>query len=254
MTLDDGSPARGLVSSCGLIQWGRLRLGRWPQPLLTATLADGKSVWTGAFRGTKRSDAAPLTVPMDVESCSLVLPLRSQPTYRVRGKTSAGGPDRTLRLQMTEGDAFPFEQRTTANAAGNYVFPHTPAGRYQFFAGWTGSGIEVFRNIDDLDIAIRWPEVTDAAPDISGDETRALHTLQSIGTALRVYVQTYGIGLPAALTARPTEYGKDGRRSFLLDESNVIRATGEDRDATATDFIMSQYFRGDLSNAVAGRQ
>ena len=37
------------------------------------------------------------------------------------------------------------------------------------------------------------------------------------------------------IAARPLEYGKTGSRSYFTNESAVIRATAEDRDATAQD-------------------
>lgn len=40
------------------------------------------------------------------------------------------------------------------------------------------------------------------------------------------------------VVARPLEYGKDGRRSYFVDESFVIRYTTEDRPATADDPIL----------------
>ncbi|MGH9581083.1 MAG: hypothetical protein ACRD2R_08820 [Terriglobales bacterium] len=42
-------------------------------------------------------------------------------------------------------------------------------------------------------------------------------------------------GTAYTFTARPTEYGHNGRRSFFTDQSGIIRWTGDDRPATATD-------------------
>ncbi len=44
-----------------------------------------------------------------------------------------------------------------------------------------------------------------------------------------------------SLTARPVSFGKTGRLSFFVDESGTIRATREDRPATASDPPLSQF-------------
>jgi type IV pilus assembly protein PilA len=42
-------------------------------------------------------------------------------------------------------------------------------------------------------------------------------------------------GSEYSVSARPVKYGSDGTKSFFTDESGVIRATSEDRDATVDD-------------------
>ena len=55
------------------------------------------------------------------------------------------------------------------------------------------------------------------------------------------YNFAYQLGAPTAMgprytiVARPNAFGNTGRRSFYSDESGVVRATDEDRPATAND-------------------
>jgi hypothetical protein len=274
--------AAGTTDSEGAFRFAGIVDGTY---VVTATLADDVRVWAGTFRGTRRSDAAPLHVPADAGSCSLVVPMHREPTFTARGKTAVGAKGKELRLVMTEGEAIPFVKRVVVDAGGGYFFAGVPAGRYQLFAGWTGAGIDISGNIDDLGIDIRWPEVVLPVHDVAHNEVMAAYELKSVRRALQAYVETYGNGLPETMamlgeppdwsrataqragllslqflsgrgyrftywrdeaapdaryrvSARPTEYGKSGRRSFLIDETGAIRATGADRAATTNDAVL----------------
>jgi len=54
-----------------------------------------------------------------------------------------------------------------------------------------------------------------------------------------------------ALTARPGNYGKGGVRSYVVDETGIVRATSDDRAATSNDPRVSacEYFTEFYSDA-----
>jgi hypothetical protein len=274
--------------------------------ILSAMRRDDSGVSLGAFGGTRPSDSMPVSLPDPSGGCSLALRIQPQRTYTVRGRTEAG-PGRTARMIMRSGDAFPFESRAVVQPDGQYEFRNVPAGEYQFFAGWTGSGFHVVGDIDDLHINIRWPDETSTAT--SGpvmpaefNETMTVLELRSLDQAERVYASRYSKGFTKNLDvlgpppkwyhetldhagllgrigtpfltdedathftefgyrftygggetdtdgkitqytvyARPSQFGKTGKRNFFMDESGVIHGVNADSPATKEDPVVNDH-------------
>lgn len=270
---------------------------------LSAVRVSLHSVLAGASGDKGLADAKVLDLPSFPENCSLELTIRAQPTYMIRGRTDAADPaaTRTARLILRSGDAFPFESTASIRADGRYEFRDVPAGQYQFFAGWTGAAFDVYGDIEDVNINIKWPDpksIPTAGPAMPPEfnETMALSELGILNQANRTYAKTYGKGLAKNLDvlgpppkwyhatedragllsklgtsfltdedathftefgyqftytagepdagakitrytvlARPTQFGKTGRRNFFMDESGVIHASNSDSPATKTD-------------------
>jgi hypothetical protein len=133
------------------------------QYALSAVRVSPHSVLAGSSGDRGLADAKVLDLPSFPENCTLQLMIRTQPTHTIRGRTEATDPaarTRTARLILTSGDAFPFESTAAIQADGRYEFRDLPPGRYQFFAGWTGSGFDVEADIEDINIDIKWPDQT----------------------------------------------------------------------------------------------
>jgi hypothetical protein len=128
--------------------------------VLSALSQTGDGVFAGAVGGRRLAEAATLTLPSDSEACSYSITVYPQTLYTIRGRTepasTSSGP-RTIRLIQKMGDTSPFEVSVSVQPDGQYEFRNIPAGYYQMFAGWTGAGFEVTRDINDLRIEIRWP-------------------------------------------------------------------------------------------------
>jgi hypothetical protein len=205
---------------------------------------------------------------------------------------------------LISGDAFPFEATAVVQPDGHYEFRNIPAGRYQFFAGWTGSGFNVEADIADIKIDIKWPDQSSTA--IAGsampaefNEAMVVSELGILNRAEGDYAKTYGKGLARNLnvlgpppkwyhetadrsgllgglgtafltdeagvhitefgyqftynagepdeagkitrytvSARPTQFGKTGKRNFFMDESGVIRARNSDSPAAKDDPVV----------------
>jgi hypothetical protein len=141
--------------------WFRMKSVLKGTYVLGAILRDSNGVFVGAFGGSRPADAAALSVPDSSEGCSSFVTVHPEPVYTVRGHTQArdaSSAERTARIIMTKGNAFPFEATVVVQPDGRYEFRNVPAGRYQFFAGWTGSGFDVRSDIDDVGVIIKWPE------------------------------------------------------------------------------------------------
>lgn len=274
------------------------------QYALSAVRVSLHSVIAGASGDKSLADAKVLDLPSFPENCSLQLTIRAQPTYTIRGRTDAADPaaaTRTARLILMSGDAFPFESTASIQADGRYEFRDVPPGRYQFFAGWTGAGIDVSANIEDVNIDIKWPDpksIPTAGPampaefnegmtvseltilnqaertyaktysrgfarnlDVLGPPPKWYHDnedraglLSNLGTPFLTdedathftefgYQFTYSAGEPDAggkvagytVSARPTHFGKTGKRNFFMDESGVIHAKTGGIQATKDD-------------------
>jgi hypothetical protein len=280
------------------------------QYALSAVLVSLNSVLTGASGDGHLSDAKVLSLPSSLRDCSLRLTVRPAPAYTIRGRTQAADPaagTRVARLIMKSGDAFPFESTAVIQADGRYEFRNVPAGRYQFFAGRTGSGFDVTSDIDDLRIDIRWPDKTSTATGghampADFNEVMTVVELRALDRAEHTYAKTYDKGFARNLDvlgpppkwyhetedyaglvgkigtpfladedathftesgyrfayicgeadaqgkitrytffARPTQFGKTGKRNFLMDESGVIHATSADGLATEHDPVVNDY-------------
>lgn len=127
---------------------------------LSALSQTGDGIFAGAFGGRRLAEAATLTLPANSDACSYLIAVYPQALYTIRGRTepaSASSGPRTIRLIQEIGDTSPFEVSASVQPDGRYEFRNIPAGYYQMFAGGTGAGIEVTRDIDDLRIEIRWP-------------------------------------------------------------------------------------------------
>jgi hypothetical protein len=270
--------------------------------ILSAISHEASGVSLGAFGGTRPSDAVPLSLPDESTNCSLLLTIHPQRTYSVRGRTKAG-PGRTARAILTSGDAFPFEATAVVQPDGRYEFSNIPAGRYQFFAGWTGSGFDVEADIEDVNIDIKWPDQnsTPGGPPMPPDfnEAIALSELRGLDQAERAYAETYSKGFTRNLdvlgpppkwyhvtadragllgnlgtpfftdedathftqeeyqftytagepdaagkitrytvSARPTRFGKTGKRTLFMDESGAIHARNSNSPATKDDRVV----------------
>ncbi len=276
------------------------------QYALSAVRVSPHGVLAGASGDRALADAKVLDLPSFPENCSLQLIVRTQPAYTIRGRTATADPSatRTARLVLTNGDAFPFESTAAIQADGRYEFRDVPPGRYQFFAGRTGSGFEVNADIEDLKINIKWPDQTStrtARPVMPPEfnEAMAVSELRSLHQAEQSYAKTYGKGFARnldvlgppptwyrntedragllsklgtsfltnedathftefeyqftyiagepdavgkithyAVSARPTPFGKTGKRNFFIDERGVIHATNSDRMATKDDSVV----------------
>jgi len=184
---------------------GFFRLEEVPEGryILSALGRDANGVSVGAFGAARPADGVPLSLPDEPGSCSLLITIHPQITYSVRGRTQAG-PGRTASATLVSGDAFPFEATALVQSDGRYEFRNLPAGRYQFFAGWTGSGFDVKANIDDLNIAIKWPDQTlsgTAGPPMPPEfnEAMILSELGTLDQAEHNYAKTYGKGFTRSL-------------------------------------------------------
>ena len=160
-----------------------------------------------------------------------------EPTYSVRGRTQAG-PGRTVRIILMSGDAFPFGATAAVQPDGRYEFRNVPAGRYQFFAGWTGSGINVSGDVEDVKIDISWPDQTrtpQTVPAMPPDfnEEMARSELEAIDQAEHTYAKTYGKSFARSLTVLgppPTWYHATADYAGLL--SKLGTSFIDDEDAT----------------------
>ena len=269
--------------------------------ILSAMTRQATSISLGAIGGTRPSDGAPLSLPNESASCSLVLTIHPQRTYTIRGRTKVG-PGRTARVILTSGDAFPFEATAVVQANGRYEFRNIPAGNYAFFAGWTGSGFKVEAD-KDVNIDIKWPDrkSISAAPDMPAEFNEAITVseLRGLNEAEQTYAKMYSTGFARNLdvlgpppkwyhvtadragllsllgtsfladedathftqegyqfsytpgepdasgkitrylvSARPTQFGKTGKRNFFVDESGVIHARNSNSPASKTDRVV----------------
>ncbi|MGA2144590.1 MAG: hypothetical protein ABSH49_06485 [Bryobacteraceae bacterium] len=183
--------------------------------ILSAARQDADGISVGAFGGKRPLDGTPLSLPNTSDGCPLLITIYSQPTYTVRGHTEAG-PGRTAKLILKSGDAFPWESQAAVQLDGHYEFRHVPAGRYQFFAGWTGSGFDVDDDIDHLDVEIRWPDPTPAGmagpPDMPAEfnEQMTVLELKNLQEAERTYAKTYSKGFTKNLDvlSAPPEWSR----------------------------------------------
>lgn len=268
--------------------------------ILSAMLQDLNGVYLGAFGGMRPLDGVPLSLPNSSMGCPLLFAIHPQPTYSVRGRTQ-GGSGRTVRMALIGGDAFPFESSALVQPDGRYEFRHIPAGRYQFTAGWTGGGVNVNADIEDVDIDVKWPDRTSTVtvgPPMPADFNQEMTVvgLKIMAQAERSYAKTYNkgfarnldvlgpppkwyratadhagllnkVGTPFltdedanhftdsgyrftyvagepdangkitrySVSARPSQFGKTGRRNFFMDESGAIHVRNDNRPATKAD-------------------
>jgi hypothetical protein len=172
------------------------------QYALSAVRISLHHVLAGASGGRGLTDAKVLDLPIFPENCSLQLAIRALPTYTIRGRTETGDPAgaiRTARIILESGDAFPFESQVAIQADGRYEFRDVPPGRYQFFAGWTGSGFDVNGDIEDVNIRIKWPDpksIPTAGPAMPAEfnEAMTISELGILNQAERTYAKTYSKG------------------------------------------------------------
>lgn len=280
------------------------------QYALSAVRALSHGILVGASGDRGLVNAKVLSLPGFPADCSLRLTIRPQNTYTIRGRTEAADPaarPRTARLVLMSGDAFPFESTATIQSDGRYEFSDVPAGRYQFFAGWTGAAFDVNADIEDLSVTIKWPSQTKAqtAPPSMPpqfNQTMTVVELRTLNQAERTYAKVYSKGFARSLevlgppprwyhqtadragllnelgtpfladedatsftefgyrftysagepdasgnvtqytvSARPTQFGTTGNRSFFTDESGVIRARDSDGPATKDDRVVEDY-------------
>jgi hypothetical protein len=177
--------------------------------VLTATLERPATVLAGTLGAMHAADAPALSLPVTSGQCSLQIRLAPQPIYPVTGHTEpnpATAPVRKVRVRMTSGDAYPFEADTIVQPDGRYDFNNLPAGYYALSAGATGSGFELKGAIENLDVAILWPDQK-APPETGSDQeevasfnqTMTRFALTQIHEAEKAYAELYGKGFSANL-------------------------------------------------------
>jgi hypothetical protein len=209
------------------------------QYTLSAVRVSAHTVLTGASGDRRLADAEVLSLPNFREGCSLQLTIRAQPSYTVHGRTQAGDPaaePRTARLILKKGDAFPFESIAVVQGDGHYEFRDVPAGRYQFFAGWTGAGFDVKSDIEDLNVDIKWPDKNigrngGATPPNEISEAAVISAFLQLQMAQSMYASRYHAGFAPSLNVLgpPPDWSRaTADRAGLVDSTMAGLQPGDD--------------------------
>ena len=197
-----------IADAAGSFRFVGVREGKY---VLTATLERPAAILAGTVGALHAADAPALELPLPSGECSLQIRLAAQPAYSVKGHTEPNPPTdsvRKVQLQMSAGDAYPFEAEAIVQPDGHYEFHNLPEGGYQFFAGWTGSGFQLTSNIEDLGIPIHWPDQNTSAMTGSSllgmppsfNQTMAYSALAQIYKAENTYAERYGKGFSENLS------------------------------------------------------